>query len=129
MTGAARDEPRESLAEIKAAVATKSTGMWSGRCRRSGNAYDIERLRRTADFVLAPVTVIERTIGVIATAKNGRESLPVSSARRARCGSRRICGGLAQLISAGERLARANGTSSDSDQAFPRRSIDGAVRR
>lgn len=50
------------LAKIDSDVETTARAFW--------DAYDIQRSRRVADFVLAPLTVIEQAIGTVSFAKN-----------------------------------------------------------
>lgn len=77
LAGAKQDELKarliNALEELDWAISAKIDSDVETTARAFSDAYDIEQSRRIADFVLAPLTVIEQAIGTLAFAKSAPE--------------------------------------------------------
>lgn len=97
----------DALNDLKAALLAKVDSDVETTARAFWDAYDIQRSRRVADFVLAPLTVIEQAIGIVAAAKNAPEIIAGISRAENILQIVSVLMGLSQLGEVGENLQAA----------------------
>lgn len=107
-TPAGASEPLvKALEDFRAAVLAKIDSDVETTARAFWDAYDIQRSRRVADFVLAPLTVVEQAIGVMAFGKSAPDVLSGMERAENLIQVVSLLMGLSQLRQVGERLQTA----------------------